>query len=63
MKILIQRSQDDMKRRYYYITVEDRITLDDLLVEAGYNGKFDVTLVDATEDDFTQLSHLVTVTV
>ena len=58
MKILIQRSQDDMKGGG-----EDRITLDDLLVEAGYNGKFDVTLVDATEDDFTQLSHLVSVTI
>ena len=61
MKILIQRSQDDSRKGI--LRGEDRITLDDLLVEAGYNGKFDVTLVDATEDDFTQLSHLVTVTV
>ena len=37
---------------------EDRISLRDLLLEAGYGGTFDVSLMKPTEDDYILVRHL-----
>ena len=57
-RILIERSQNSMKGGG-----EDRITLHDLLEEAGYKGNFEVRLVEETEDDYLELYFLLGITV
>lgn len=57
-KVVISRSQDSIKGGG-----EDRITLHDLLEEAGYRGIFNVSLCLETEDDYESVLDLPDVTV
>ena len=58
VKILITRSQNSIPGGG-----EDKITLHDLLEEAGYRGTFETALVIETEDDYEPFLGLVKVTV
>ena len=58
MRVLITRSQNSIQGGG-----EDRITLHDLLEEAGYRGIFDVSICYETDDDYEPVLRLITVTV